>query len=83
VIRNWTLTGLTVVLALPFGWGLGVIVAYLIAGKTFGQLPVATVPLGLIAAVAFALSPRVKITTRFTVTLVGAAAFVLLAWLIA
>jgi hypothetical protein len=83
VIRNWTLTALTVVLALPFGWGLGVIVAYLIAGKNFGQLPVATVPLGLIAAVAFALSPRLKVTTRFPVTLVGAAAFVLLAWLIA
>ena len=82
-MRNWILTAVTVVLALPFGWGLGVIVAYLIAGKNFGQLPVATVPLGLIAAVAFALWSRVKDTTRFTVLLVGTAAFVFLAWVIA
>jgi len=80
---KWVVTAATVVLALPFGWGLGVLAAYLIAGKNFGQLPAATVPLGLIAAVTFALWSSFKVTTRFTVMLVGSAAFILFAWLIA
>jgi len=80
---KWVLTAATVVLALPFGWGLGLLAAYLIAGKNFGQLPAGTVPLGIIAAVTFALWPSLKVTTRFTVMLGGGAAFILLAWLIA
>ena len=82
VMGRWLLTAATVVLALPFGWGLGLLLAYLIAGKNFGQLPAATVPLGLIAAIAFALWPRFKGGTRFTVMLVGAAVFSFFAWLI-
>jgi hypothetical protein len=80
---RWLVTAATVVLALPFGWGLGLLAAYLIAGKNFGQLPAGTVPLGIIAAVVFALWSSIKLTTRFTVMLVGSAAFILFAWLIA
>ena len=81
-MRNWILTAITVVLALPFGWGLGVVIAYVIAGKNFGQLPVGTVPLCLIASVAFALWSKVKVTTRLTVMLSGTIAFIVLARLI-
>jgi hypothetical protein len=80
---SWLVTAATVVLALPFGWGLGLLAAYLIAGKNFGQLPAGTVPLGIIAAVVLALWSSIKLTTRFMVMLVGSTAFILFAWLIA
>jgi hypothetical protein len=47
----------SVSIALPFGWGLGVVAALLMAGHDFGQLLALTVPLCIVAAVAFALSP--------------------------
>jgi hypothetical protein len=71
------------VLTLPFGWGLGLLVAYLIAGKNFGQLPAATVPLGIVAALVFAFWPTVKASTRLAVMFGGSVAFILFAWLVA
>jgi len=82
-MRRWLLIAGTVALALPVGWGLGLFAAYLIAGKNFGQLPAATVPLGLGVALAFAVWSRLEATTRFVVMLVGSVVFVLLAWLTA
>jgi hypothetical protein len=43
-----------------------------VAGKDFGQLPALTVPLGLIAALAFALRSSVQPGTRFKVLAGGA-----------
>lgn len=71
------------VMAIPFGWGLGVVAAYIVAGKEFGQLPVATVPLAIIASIAFALWPAIKASTRLIVMVAGCAAFILLGWLLA
>ena len=82
-MRRWLLIAGTVALALPVGWGLGLFAAYLIAGRNFGQLPAATVPLALGVAVAFALWPRLEVRTRFVVMLVGSVVFVFLAWLTA
>ena len=82
-MANWVTTAATVLLALPFGWGLGLLVAYLIAGKHFGQLPAVTVALGIVAAVSFALSSAVKLKTRFLVMLIGSIVFIFFAWLIA
>jgi hypothetical protein len=42
-------------LALPLGWGLGVDLAYAIAGPEFGQLPAGTIPLCIVCAILFAL----------------------------
>jgi len=82
-IPSWLIVGAAVVMALPFGWGLGLLVAYIVAGRNFGQLPAATVPLGLLAALAFALWPSFSPSTRLKVTFLGGAAFILFAWLIA
>jgi len=82
-MRSWLVTAATVVLALPFGWGLGLLVAYLVAGKNLGQLPAGTVPLGIVAAVVFALWSSIKLTTRFMVMLLGSVAFTVFAWLVA
>ena len=82
-IPSWGMVAAAVVMAFPFGWGLGVLTAYLLAGKDFGQLPVATVPLGIIAAIVFALSPSLKASTRLKILLAGTALFILFAWLVA
>jgi hypothetical protein len=54
---SWAVVTAAVVVAFPFGWGLGVKAAYLLAGPDFGQLPSLTVPVGIIAAIVFALMP--------------------------
>jgi hypothetical protein len=54
-IPSRVLVTAAVLAAFPFGWGLGVFVAYLVAAKNFGQLPALTVPLCIIAAIVFAL----------------------------
>jgi hypothetical protein len=82
-VPPWVTVAACAVLALPFGWGLGVLAAYLVAGKNFGQLPTATVPLGIGAALVFAFWPSLKPGTRFKVMLGGTAVFIMLAWLAA
>jgi hypothetical protein len=77
------IVGTAVVMALPFGWGLGVVAAYLVAGKDFGQLPVATVPLGVVAAITFAVSPIVEARTRLKIIVAGTLLFIVFAWLAA
>jgi len=72
-----------VVMAFPFGWGIGVLAAYVLAGPDFGQLPVATVPIGIIGAVVFALSPSLEARTRLGVMLGGSVIFIVVAWLVA
>ncbi|HZR62870.1 MAG TPA: hypothetical protein VFA80_18145 [Xanthobacteraceae bacterium] len=66
-----------VTLALPFGWGLGVVLAYAIAGSDFGQLPAGTVPLAIMASIAFALWPQPSPQTRCAIMAVGTAGFIL------
>ena len=80
---SWLIVSAAVVLAFPFGWGVGVLSALLIGGSNFGQLPALTVPLGIIAAIVFALWPSFKAGTRFKVMLAGSVAFVLIACLVA
>jgi hypothetical protein len=71
-----------VILALPFGWGLGVIIAYLIAGPNFGQMPIVTVPLAIAASIVFALVPWLPAPTRVIIMAIGTAAFVVLGYLV-
>jgi hypothetical protein len=71
-----------VILALPFGWGLGVIIAYLIAEPNFGQLPIVTVPLAIAASIVFALVPWLPAQTRVIIMAIGTAAFVVLGHLV-
>ena len=81
--KPWLTVAAAVLLAIPFGWGLGVLAAYVVAGKEFGQLPMATVPLGIIGSIAFALWPSIRAGTRLAVMAAGCAAFILLGWLLA
>lgn len=77
-ISSILFTAAAVLLALPFGWGLGVVLAYAIAGKDFGQLPAGTVPIALMASVAFAVWPAISARARCAVMAAGTAVFVLI-----
>ena len=77
-IPTWALVVASVLAALPFGWGLGVVASYVIVGNDFGQLPALTVPLCMIAAVAFALSPLLTPEKRLACLAIGTGLFILL-----
>jgi hypothetical protein len=69
------------ILALPFGWGLGVVAACLIAGPDFGQLPVGTIPVCIVGAVVFVITSPLAAQWRLAIMAVGTAAFLLLGYL--
>lgn len=74
---RWLTIAAALVMALPFGWGLGVLAAYLVAGKNFGQLPAVTVPLGIVAAMVFAVLPVFTASMRLKVLVAGTVLFLL------
>ena len=75
---TWAVVAAAVVAAFPFGWGLGVAAAYLLAGPDFAQLPALTVPLGFIAAIVFALLPLLSARKRLLMMVGGTGLFILL-----
>ena len=81
-IPSWIAVIGAVIFAVPFGWGLGVLAAYLIAGSNFGQLPIMTVPIGIAAAVAFAVVPSFNAWTRLAILALGTALFILAAYML-
>jgi len=70
-------TAVAIIAAVPCGWALGVIAAQLIAGPDIGVLPAATIPLGILAAMWLALSPRLGVWTRFTILVITTGLFLL------
>ncbi|HEX6794042.1 MAG TPA: hypothetical protein VF304_09345 [Casimicrobiaceae bacterium] len=82
-VAPWVMVMAAVAMALPFGWGLGVFLAYMLAGSSFGQLPAATVPLAIVASLVFALWPSPSPSTRLTVMVAGTVLFFLFARLFA
>jgi hypothetical protein len=69
------LTNAAVLAALPCGYCFGVVAAYLlVGGPEIGLAPLFTVPLGVLAALAFALLPFVEAQTRFVTMIVAAIA---------
>ena len=78
-VPNWLVVAAAALMALPFGWGLGVVAAYAIAGRNIGQLPALTVPVSIIAALIFAFSSILDAPKRLGIMAVGKALFILLA----
>jgi len=72
-----------VILALPFGWGLGVVLAYAIAGPQFGVLPALTIPIATAGAIAFVLASPLPAQMRLAIMAIGTGAFVVLSFLTA
>src|SRR5262245_46777847 len=66
-------TGAAVLAAMPCGYGLGVVAAYLLTGgPDIGQMPLVTVPLALLVTGAFAVLPALAAEFRFMTASVGA-----------
>ena len=81
-VPSWVLVTAGVIVAFPFGWGLGVFMAFLIAGRDFGQLPALTVLVGLAASIAFAVSSILTPAIRLVIMLAGTVVFLILGrWL--
>ena len=81
-VPSWVITGGALLMALPFGYGLGVTAAFVIAGNDFGQMPIVTVPLGIVVSMVFAIWPTIKAGIRLLVLSVGTAIFILIASLL-
>jgi hypothetical protein len=77
-VPSWLIVAAAVVMALPFGWGLGVALAALALGREFGQLPALTVPVAIVASIVFALMPSVSPLTRLAIMAAGTAFFLVL-----
>jgi hypothetical protein len=75
VIPRWVTVALAIVAAIPFGWGLGVVVAYLLLGPEFGVFPALTIPLCSVVAIVFAVMPRFSAALRLAILVGGAVAF--------
>lgn len=71
-------TAACVVLAFPFGWCLGALIALIIAGPDFGQLPALTVGLGILGSIVFAVWPSIKVDTRLRILFFGSIILIML-----
>jgi hypothetical protein len=67
-----------VLAAIPCGFGLGVIAAYLLTMGEIGQLPMITAPIGMVSCVLYAILPIGKPAKRRNVLLAGAGGVLLL-----
>ena len=70
------------VAAVPFGWALGVVGALVVMGRNIGQLPVMTVPGGIVVGFIFAVWPRPKASTRFAILLSATVVLIFIGWMI-
>jgi len=68
---------IAVLVGIAFGWMLGAFLAFLIAGPSFGQLPLLTVPIGLAAGIAFALIPVLTTAKRIGIMVAATVLIVL------
>jgi hypothetical protein len=77
-IPPWLYVLGALVLALPFGWGLGLLLAYAGSGRNIGQPPALTIPIALVGSIAFALWREVTPQMRLAVMGGGTAMFLVL-----
>jgi hypothetical protein len=56
---------------LPFGYMIGLFAAIVLSAGAVGQLPMLTIPLGILGAIVFALLPLVPVGQRFSIMSLG------------
>lgn len=74
-VPSWLIVTLAVIVAIPFGWGLGVLAAQLAVGRDVGVLPVVTIPVAVIGAIVFAVSSVTTPLIRLGIMAAGLALF--------
>jgi hypothetical protein len=70
-MRNFIRIVISCVLAIPVGWTVGVLVAALLTFGKIGQLPLLTVPAGIVAALIYALWRPIEPSMRSKVLTIG------------
>lgn len=75
-IPSWVAVIFALLVAFPCGWAVGVVAALIVAGPNFGQLPLFTVPAGIIASFLFALLPVLTPWIRLAIMIGIVAAFI-------
>lgn len=78
-VPSWVIVTAAVIMAVPFGWGLGVVAAMLIVGRDVGVLPAATIPITVIGSIVFALSSASTPLIRLGVLTGGTVLFLVFA----
>lgn len=68
----------SVVMIIPFGWGIGVVISDVFTRGDIGQSPALTVPLGILAAIIFAVWPSVTLLTKTKVLFFGSVFMIVL-----
>lgn len=73
-LQSWLLIVAALLVALPFGFLLGMLIAWVVAGRStmVGMIPIMTIPPAVIAALVFALVPVFTAGTRLTTLAIGA-----------
>jgi hypothetical protein len=70
-MRNFVLVVGCCLLAIPAGWTVGLAVAVLLTFGRIGQLPLLTVPAGIVAAVIYALWHPIEPSRRLKTLAIG------------
>jgi len=74
-VPAWVIVAAAVIMAVPFGWGLGVVAAMLAVGRDVGVLPAVTIPVAVAGAIVFALSSASTPLVRLGILTAGTALF--------
>jgi hypothetical protein len=77
----WLIVTAAVIAALPFGWGLGVLVAHLLLGREIGVFPALTISIAIVGSIVFALSRAFSPATRLGITAGGTTVLLIVGWL--
>jgi hypothetical protein len=76
-VPSWVIVTGAVIMAVPFGWGLGVVVAMLAVGRDVGVLPAAIIPFAIIGSIWFALSSAIPPLLRLATLTAGTVLFLI------
>jgi hypothetical protein len=76
-VPSWVVVTAAVIMAVPFGWGLGVVIAMLAVGRDVGVLPAAIIPFAIVGSIWFALSSVTTPLIRLAALTAGTVLFLI------
>lgn len=76
-VPSWLVVTAAAIMAVPFGWGLGVVLARLVTGPDVGVLPAAIIPFTVIGSIVFALSSMTTPPIRLATMTAGVVLFLM------
>jgi hypothetical protein len=77
-VPSWVIVTAAVIMAVPFGWGLGVVLAMLAVGRDVGVLPAGIIPFAIAGSIWFARSSAIPPLVRLATLAAGTVLFLIL-----